>query len=189
VRFFGQTPAFLADVSRAKCVSWFDWVRLGATGCDWVRLGATGCDWVRLGLTGLADMACKKRLKIAEINLKINDLRDPLGASAKGAEMPKRFCHKRNTKDTKDSKDKRKESSFFVVFGGLWWPVHFWLCPTTLPSSLPFPLQNVKEQAPERRSYSTLTRLDGNTTTIIHSFSAPTRFSVFLMAFSRAEGA
>jgi hypothetical protein len=33
---------------------------------------------------------------------------------------------------------------------------------------LSFPMQNVKEQAPERFAYSTLTQLDGNAAQIIH---------------------
>jgi hypothetical protein len=53
----------------------------------------------------------------------------------------------------------------------------------------PFPLQNVKEQAPERLTYATLPRFDGNATAIIQLFSATTGFAAFLTAFARAEGA
>jgi hypothetical protein len=55
--------------------------------------------------------------------------------------------------------------------------------PLSLP---PIPLQNVKEQAPEHLTYSTLPRFDGNASLIIQLFSRPAEFSAFFdRPFSR----
>jgi hypothetical protein len=100
--------------------------------------------------------------------------------AARGQE-PKHLCHK----GTHRTQRKNLLSLWpFVAFCGQFIPG--FPRPFSLP---PFPLQNVKEQAPERLTYSTLPRFDGNAMTIIQLFSAPMGFAAFLMAFSRAEGA
>jgi hypothetical protein len=90
--------------------------------------------------------------------LEINDLREfrpplpsPLALAGRGQE-PKHLCHKGTHRTQKKN---LLSLCPFVAFCGQFIP--------GFPRPLfPFPLQNVKEQAPERRSYSILPRFDGN---------------------------
>jgi hypothetical protein len=131
----------------------------------------------------------QKRSEISEIIVEINDLRE--FGHPRLRRWESRVEEKRQsaiatqgtqgTQGTQRTKGKNPLSLCpFAAFGGEF--ISGFVRPL-------FPLPNVKERAPERLTYSTLPRLDGNATTIIQIVSAPRRFSALSTAFSRAEGA